>query len=174
MSEPFLGQITIFAFNFAPRGFAQCDGQILPMNQNQSLYALLGTMYGGDGRTTFGLPDLRGRVPIHFGNGLDLTPRNLGQKAGDERVQLTTAQMPQHTHALRADGDNSNRIDPANHVLGKAPSNLYGTLAPGASPVAMATPAVSSVGANQDHNNMQPFLTVNFCIALQGLFPSRN
>ena len=165
MSEPFLAEIRMVGFNFAPRGWAFCDGQILPINQNQSLYSLLGTTYGGDGRTSFALPDLRGRVPIHIGNG-----HQQGQKSGAETVTLAAAEMPAHTHTIQASNDQSNTQSPADAVLAKS-AQVYreaGTL------VNMKSGTMLNNGGGQAHNNMQPYLAVNFCIALQGLFPTRN
>ncbi len=170
MSEPFLAQIAIFGFNFPPRGWAQCDGQILPINQNQSLYSLLGTTYGGDGRTTFGLPDLRGRAPIHVGSSNSVN-HTLGSKAGTETTTLSTAQIPSHTHDLKATNDLATVTDPSNNVLARGGGNFYanfGTAAP------MATASVANTGQDQGHSNMQPYLVLSFCIAVQGLFPSRN
>jgi len=168
MSEPFLSEIRIYGFNFPPRGWAQCDGQILPINQYQSLYSLLGTTYGGDGRTTFALPDLRGRTPVHPGaDGV-----TLGQKTGEETHQLSADEIPAHTHTARAssaDGDNPN---PAGRALAStAPSEVYH----GATNLTAMKPlTIANVGGNQGHDNMQPFTTLNFCIALTGVFPSRN
>jgi len=168
MSEPFLAEIRIMGFNFAPRGWATCDGQILPINQNQSLYSLLGTTYGGDGRTTFALPDLRGRTPVHPGaDGV-----TLGQKTGEETHVLTVAEMPNHTHTAQVSPAAGTTPVPTGNVLAStAPSEVYHG---DASRSAMRTGTVGSVGGNQPHDNMQPFTTLNFCIALQGLFPSRN
>ena len=166
MSEPFLAEVRIVGFNFAPRGWAFCDGQILPINQNQSLYSLLGTTYGGDGRTSFALPDMRGRTPIHFGNG-----QSQGQKSGEETHTLAANEMPQHGHAVRASGNPVNSNDPTGNMLGNNLGNLYGDLT---NPVNMAGTTLPPVGGGQAHNNMQPYLALNFCIALQGLFPSRN
>ena len=164
MSEPFLAEIRMVGFNFAPRGWAFCDGQILPINQNQSLYSLLGTTYGGDGRTSFALPDLRGRVPIHVGGGYQE-----GQKGGAETVDLTFAQTA-HSHAVQASADNGDAPVPTNNYLASA-NNLY------REPdnlTQLRAETVSNTGGGQAHNNMQPYLAVNFCIALRGLFPSRN
>lgn len=157
-------------FNFAPRGWAFCDGQILPISQNQSLYSLLGTTYGGDGRTSFALPDLRGRTPIHVGRSNGGQDHQLGQKGGDETHTLSANEMPQHTHQARAAEADANTADPEGNVLARA-LNLYespGTL------VELRPGTVANTGGGQAHNNMQPTLVVNFCIALQGLFPSRN
>lgn len=167
MSEPFLGEIRMMGFNFPPRGWALCDGQILPINQNQALYSLLGTTYGGDGRTTFALPDLRGRTPIHFGDG-----HALGQKSGEETHTLLAGEMPQHTHALQASPTAADSPQAAGNMLGTSAAadvyNAAGNLQN------MSGAAVANAGGGQAHENMQPFLALNFCIALQGLFPSRN
>lgn len=170
MSEPFLAEIRIVGFNFAPRGWAFCDGQLLPINQNQSLYSLLGTTYGGDGRTSFALPDLRGRVPIHVGasNGVQHT---LGQRSGEETHTLSAAEMPQHDHALQASNDAGNQNSPGGNVFANSGTNTYG--AP-TSLVSLNSGTVTNVGGGVAHENMQPYLALNFCIALQGLFPSRN
>ena len=165
MSEPFLAEIRMVGFNFAPRGWAFCDGQILPINQNQSLYSLLGTTYGGDGRTTFALPDLRGRVPIHAGDG-----HREGQKSGEETHTLQVNEMPQHDHQLQAYSDPANTDQPNKARLAQAPFPLYASGATGS----MNSGTVTNVGGGQAHDNMQPYLAVNFCIALVGLFPSRN
>lgn len=165
MSEPFLAEIRIFGFNFAPRGWAMCDGQILPINQNQSLYSLLGTIYGGDGRTSFALPDLRGRVPIHVGNGY-----SEGQKGGEEAHTLSVNEIPGHTHTIQASTDASTAQDPTNNVLAKS-GQIYKQ---SSNLVDMVSGTMANAGGGQAHENMQPFLALNFCIALQGLFPSRN
>ncbi|ABW28678.1 phage tail protein [Acaryochloris marina] len=166
MSEPFLAEIRIVGFNFAPRGWAFCDGQILPINQNQSLYSLLGTTYGGDGRTSFALPDLRGRTPIHVSSS-----HLQGQKGGEETHTLAGNEMPQHTHQLQASSSAANNPIPTGHVLGEVSSGLYHS---NTNSVALLAGTVTNVGGGQGHDNMQPYLAVNFCIALQGLFPSRN
>ncbi|MCG8416402.1 MAG: tail fiber protein [Proteobacteria bacterium] len=166
MSEPFLAEIRIVGFNFAPRGWAFCDGQILPINQNQSLYSLLGTTYGGDGRTSFALPDLRGRTPTHVGNG-----HPLGQRGGEETHTLSTAEMPAHRHVVRASSVDGTSPLPADAALARSTNQIYHeptNLEP------MNSGSVASVGGSQGHENMQPFITLNFCIALMGLFPSRN
>ena len=169
MSEPFLGQISIVGFNFAPRGWAFCDGQLLAINQNQSLYSLLGTTYGGDGRTTFALPDLRGRTPIHpDGAGI-----SQGSRAGEETHTLTAAEMPAHTHQLMASRGGADSSRPANALPAESDEPAYRA---GNTMVPLHSSAVgnASVGGNQPHDNMQPYLVLNHIIALQGLFPSRN
>lgn len=173
MSEPFLAEVRIVGFNFAPRGWAFCDGQILPINQNQSLYSLLGTTYGGDGRTTFALPDLRSRTPIHVGRSNGGGEHRLGQKSGEETHTLSAAEMPQHKHSVSASTDNNTSADPSGLSYSKARERTYATY-DAAQAVAMAPGILPNVGGGQPHNNMQPYLTLNFCIALQGLFPSRN
>ncbi|MDH3403859.1 MAG: tail fiber protein [Acidobacteriota bacterium] len=166
MSEPFLAEIRMVGFNFAPRGWAFCDGQILPINQNQSLYSLLGTTYGGDGRTSFALPDLRGRTPIHVGDG-----HSLGQKTGEETHTLSAAEIPSHQHVAQASTADATAGTPSGNVLARSTSPLY------AGPTgltALNALSVSSAGGGQAHDNMMPYLALSFCIALQGLFPSRN
>jgi microcystin-dependent protein len=171
MSEPFLAEIKIVAFNFAPRNFAFCDGQTLPINQNQSLFSLLGTTYGGDGRTTFGLPGLRGRTPNHKGTGY-----NLGQKAGVEGHVLTTGEIPPHTHGAKGTSAVAGSTNPANSLLGVTTGARF-SIIPYAN-LSVPQPILPSTVANnpggQPHNNMQPYLALNYCIALAGLFPSRN
>ncbi len=175
MSEPFLAEVRLVGFNFAPRGWAFCDGQILPINQNQSLYSLLGTTYGGDGRTSFALPDMRGRTPIHTGSDGFGPFHSLGQKSGEETHTLSAAEMPQHDHSLRATGNQAGTgadgVVATGRVWAQSPISIYHDPA---LPVNMNSNAVSNVGGTQGHENMQPYLAVNFCIALQGLFPSRN
>ena len=171
MSEPFLAEVRIVGFNFAPRGWAFCDGQILPINQNQSLYSLLGTTYGGDGRTSFALPDMRGRTPIHTGSDGFGPFHSLGQKSGEETHTLSTAEMPQHDHVLEATNTDGNTTNAPNSVLAREVGNPYATAS---NLINMNTSIIANVGGSQGHENMQPYLAVNFCIALQGLFPSRN
>jgi len=173
MSEPFLAEVRMVGFNFAPRGWAFCDGQILPINQNQSLYSLLGTTYGGDGRTTFALPDLRGRTPIHVGRSNGGGDHRLGQKSGEETHTLAANEMPEHTHTLRASSADANTVVTSGHVLARTTAaDIYRDQA--SNLVNLASGTVTNVGGGQTHDNMQPYLAVNFCIALQGLFPSRN
>ncbi|MEI9885435.1 MAG: tail fiber protein [Rhizomicrobium sp.] len=178
MSEPFLAEIKIMSFAFAPRGWALCNGQLLPINQNQALFSLLGTTYGGNGQTTFALPNLQGQVPIHVGQG-----HALGEKAGTTAETLGIAQLPQHIHqmvAVAAQADAGTQLAPGPTVAlaqgyaaqsggGQAPINMYGT----GTPSNFFHPsAVSNAGGSQAHTNMQPYLTLNFCIALTGIFPS--
>ena len=166
MSEPFLSEIKIVSFDFPPKGWAFCNGQFLPINQNQALFALLGTTYGGNGQTTFALPNLRGRVPIHMGNG-----HTLGEAAGSTSVTVNIQQHPTHMHGLQASSNSTGTsADPSNAFL--APVNL-GYAAP-ANLTTLEPTSVTNVGGSQPHNNMMPYLTLNFIIALQGIFPSRN
>lgn len=165
MAEPFLGEIRIMSFDFAPRQWAQCNGQLLPINQNQALFSLLGTTFGGDGRVTFALPDLQGRTPIHVGAG-----HTLGERGGEQAHTVSIAELPQHTHvqqATTATGDTP--VAPGN-VLADSPSQLYG---PASGLTALHPTTVPAVGGSQAHLNMQPFLTLTFCIALtNAIFPS--
>ena len=168
--EPFIGEIRMFAGNFAPRGWALCDGQILQIVQNTALFSILGTTYGGDGQTTFGLPDLRGRFPIGQGQGPGLSSRQIGEMAGAEAVTLTTAQMPAHTHVARAKGAAGTTSAPGNNVAA-AGRNLYSTAAPD---VALSVAAIAATGGSQTHENMPPYLGITFIIALEGIYPPRN
>ncbi len=176
MSEPFVAEIKIFAGNFAPRGWAFCNGQLLPIAQNTALFSLIGTTYGGDGRSTTALPNLQGRAPMHPGRGPGLTPRRLGERSGAEIATLTEAQMPNHTHSLNMSGeatDEDGTTDPANALTGEpdASDTMYG---PATNLTPMDTSALANVGGSQSHNNMQPYLTLNYIIALVGLYPSRS
>ncbi|HEV8428368.1 MAG TPA: tail fiber protein [Pyrinomonadaceae bacterium] len=165
MSEPFLSEIKIVSFNFPPKGWALCNGQFLPINQNQALFALLGTTYGGNGQTTFALPNLRGRVPIHMGNG-----HTLGEAAGSTAVTVNIQQLPTHNHLLSVSPTNANSPAATSNFFGGA-NNAY---TPVANLTTLAPSTVSNVGGSQPHNNMMPYLVLNFIIALQGIFPSQN
>ena len=169
--EPFLGEVRWFAGNFAPRGWATCDGQLIAISQNSALFSLLGTTYGGDGRTSFGLPDLQGRGMVHVGNGPGLTPRTQGQKAGSENVTLVENHLPSHTHTLRADSTGGDSVLPNDRVLSQVGRlKVYGTVAD----ADMGASSITLVGSGQAHNNMQPYIPLTCIIALQGIFPSRN
>ena len=161
----------MFAGNFAPRGWAFCDGQLLAVSQNDALFSLLGTIYGGDGRTTFGLPDLRGRIPIHAGTGPGLSPRRLGAKAGEEKVTLTVNQLPSHSHHLQVNTAAANVRSPQNALLAQTTTTLYNQQL---APTNLSTKAVTNVGGSQSHTNLQPFLCIHFIIALFGIYPSRH
>jgi len=167
MAEPFLSEIRLMSFDFAPKGWALCNGQLLPINQNQALFSLLGTTFGGDGRVNFALPDFRGRVPIHAGNG-----HTIGERGGAQAHTVTVSEMPTHTHVLYASSNAGTTDTPAvNQVLAQAPLDIYREAT---SLVATEPGAVGAVGGSQAHLNMQPFLSLSFCIALQGIFPSQN
>ena len=165
MAEPFLSEIRLMSFVFAPKGWALCNGQLLPINQNQALFSLLGTTFGGDGRVNFALPDLRGRTPMHVGSG-----HTLGERGGEQAHTLSIAELPTHTHVLMASGTNAGTNSPNGAVLANstavyhAPTNL----------TSLSPSSVTNVGGSQAHLNMQPFLTLSYCIALQGIFPSPN
>jgi microcystin-dependent protein len=164
MAEPFLSEVRIFSFNFPPKGWALCNGQLLPINQNQALFSLLGTTYGGDGRVNFALPDLRGRAPIHFDSSFFL-----GQRGGEEVHTLVISEMPAHTHLARASGDAPTAATPADSFWASNTGfTPYGT----SGDVAMSPTCISTTGGSQAHENRSPYLTLNFCIALQGIFPS--
>jgi len=170
MAEPFLSEIRIMSFEFAPKGWALCNGQLLPINQNQALFSLLGTTFGGDGRVNFALPDLRARTPIHVGSG-----HTLGERGGEQAHTLSIAELPTHTHVLQGSSAIGNSVNPksvaAGNILASDPGSAY------AAPTALTAfnaGSVSNVGGSQAHLNMQPLLVLNFCIALQGIFPSPN
>ena len=171
MSEPFVGEIRMFAGNFAPRGWAFCDGQLLAVSQNDALLSLLGTIYGGDGRTTFGLPDLRGRIPIHAGSGPGLSPRRLGAKAGSENETLTVNQLPSHSHTWKASTAIAQNRSPAGNALASPGGDLYGAVA---FQTGLRTSTISNVGGSRSHTNLMPFLCIHFIIALVGIYPSRH
>jgi microcystin-dependent protein len=161
----------MFAGNFAPRGWAFCDGQLLAVSQNDALFSLLGTIYGGDGRTTFGLPDLRGRIPIHAGTGPGLSERRLGSKSGTERETVTVGQLPTHSHTFQASTAAGNQSDPSGATLASSPNvRIYRDVAPS---VNMATSSLLATGGSQPHDNMAPYLCVHYIIALYGVYPSR-
>jgi microcystin-dependent protein len=167
MAEPFLSEIRIMSFGFPPKGWATCDGQLLPINQNQPLFALLGTTFGGDGRVNFALPDLRGRTPTHVGSG-----HTLGERGGEQAHTLSIAELPQHVHQVNVNTTTTGGTAACGgNVLGGA-NNVYH--AAGGATTTLRPETISAVGASQAHLNMQPFLALNFCIALQGIFPSQN
>jgi microcystin-dependent protein len=168
MSDPFVAEIRIFPFNFAPKGWAWCDGQLLPISQNTALFSLLGTTYGGDGKSTFALPDMQGNAPMHPGQGQGLSQRFLGEMSGSENVTLLTTEMPIHTHGMQTSNDDPNNIQPATRYTGR--TTIYG---PVAAAGLMAPQAIGVSGGGLPHNNMQPYLTLYFNIALQGVFPPR-
>ena len=171
MAEPFVGEIRVWAGSYAPRGYAFCDGQLLPIVQTTSLFSILGTTFGGDGRTTLGLPDLQGRAPMHPGRGPGLTPRRLGQKGGQIEVTLTDAQMPAHAHALLGTNAAGGLATPVGNRIARSPDeSAFGS---GAG-VAMAADALGTTGGGQPHGNLQPFLSLTFIIALQGVYPDRS
>jgi microcystin-dependent protein len=178
MDSPFLGTISLFAGNFAPSGWALCNGQIISIAQNQALFSILGTMYGGDGVTTFGLPNLQGRAPIHWGQGAGLTNRVIGEASGSENVTLLNSEMPQHNHMVSASTTTATLDTPTGNVLavssdpgaGGAPLNF---IAPASANTTMAPGTITPAGNSQPHNNMQPYLAVTYIIALAGIYPSR-
>jgi microcystin-dependent protein len=167
VAEPFLSEIRVMSFTFAPKGWAQCNGQLLPINQNQALFSLLGTTFGGDGRVNFALPDFRARAPIHVGAG-----HTLGERGGEPAHTLSIAELPTHTHTLNATSGDGTQVVPASAELAKAaPANPYHSAT---NESAMNPASIANVGASQAHSNLQPFLALMFCIALQGIFPSQN
>jgi microcystin-dependent protein len=176
MSEPFLGEIRMFGGNFAPKGWAFCNGQVLSIAQNTALFSLLGTTYGGNGQTTFALPNLQGRVPMHWGTGPGLTPRTLGESSGSETVTLISSQMPAHNHAIEANSGQGDTYSPQGAVNAAAvdatqqPLNIYSTSVN----TTMAAQSVGLAGGSQPHENMQPYQCVSFIIALEGIYPSRS
>lgn len=169
MADPFVAEIRIFPFNFAPRGWAWCDGQLLPLSQNTALFSLLGTTYGGNGANNFALPDLRGRAPMHPGQGPGLSLHDLGETGGSETVTLLESEIPAHSHTLSASIRPADALNPATLAVGTG-NNVY---APPSNTTLAASEALAPAGGSQPHNNMQPYLTFYFCIALQGVFPPR-
>src|SRR5690242_19383599 len=173
MADPFVAEIRIFPFNFPAKGWAWCDGQLLPLSQNTALFSLLGTTYGGNGKSNFALPDLQGRAPMHPGQGPGLGLHDLGETGGSETVTLLESEIPSHSHPPYASNGPANLQSPASdRVLGRANTNAYQTTT-NANLVPMAGEALAPAGGDQPHNNMQPYLTFYFCIALQGVFPPR-
>jgi microcystin-dependent protein len=178
MAEQYLGEIRTFAFNFAPSGWAQCNGQTLAIQSNTALFSLLGTTYGGNGTTNFQLPNLQSRIGIHQGQGAGLSPYQIGETGGLENVTLLTTNLPAHNHSINISSTGANVTDPSGALLAETnngnPRSSYPTYTSGSATGTMASGAVATVGGSQPHNNLQPFLCLNFCIALQGIFPSRN
>lgn len=169
MSDPFVAEIRIFPFNFPPKGWAFCQGQLMPISQNTALFSLLGTTYGGDGKSTFALPDMQGNAPMQPGQGQGLSLRDLGEMSGVESITLLVSEIPVHTHAMVADEDDGAFLTPTGMLFG-AGNALYSSAAPNTN---LAPQALSPAGGGLPHNNMQPYLTLNYCIALQGIFPQR-
>jgi microcystin-dependent protein len=174
MSNPFLAEIRIFTGNFAPRGWAQCNGQVMPISQNTALFSLLGTTYGGNGKTNFALPNLQGSAPMQAGQGPGLSLRNLGQAGGEKTVTLSQPQMPAHSHSALADSGTPNSTDPPNNVWATGQKGFGNLYAPPGNNVQMNPAALSVAGGNLPHNNLSPFLGLMFIIALQGVFPARS
>ena len=174
MAEPFIGQINIFGFNFAPRGWAFCNGQILSIAQNTALFSLLGTQYGGNGQTTFALPNLQSRIPVHFGTGPGLSQYVIGEQGGVENTTLLQSQLPihNHTYAPLANNSDAGVSKPGTAFMGKADAAIYASASDGTT--VMGTQICGAAGGNQPFPNLPPYLAVNFCIATQGIFPSRN
>lgn len=170
--DPLIGQIMMVAFNFTPKGWAMCNGQLLSVSQYSALFSLLGTAYGGDGVTTFALPNLQGRVPIHMGHGAGLSNYEIGQQAGFEQVTLTVADMPHHSHALAASSIFGELAEPNNNFIAPTTTRGNGGFSESANTV-MAGASIVPAGGNQPHSNIQPYLTVNFIIALEGIYPPR-
>ena len=172
MADPFLAEIRIFGFTFAPKGWAFCNGQLLPLAQNTALFSLLGTTYGGDGKSTFALPNLEGNAPMHPGQGPGLSQHYLGEAAGSETVSLLQSEIPAHAHDLMSQAAVGNRTNPIGNAIARVQgATAYAPTGPTAAQ--LASQAVTPAGGDQPHNNMQPYLTLNFCIALQGVFPQR-
>ncbi|PWJ58075.1 microcystin-dependent protein [Dyadobacter jejuensis] len=169
--DPFVAEIRIFPFNFPPRGWSWCNGQLLPLSQNTALFSLLGTTYGGDGRTTFALPDLQGRAPMHSGRGPGLTLRRLGEKGGTEKVTLLESEIPAHSHTVGLTPQPGEIADPSAHTIARSSNGAV--FKAGNPTVNMSASSIASSGGGQPHNNLQPYLTTYFCIALQGVYPQR-
>jgi microcystin-dependent protein len=174
MSDPFVAEVRIFPFNFAPKGWAFCDGQLMPISQNTALFSLLGTTYGGDGKSTFAIPNMQGNAPMHPGQGAGLNLYDLGEMGGSENVTLLASEIPAHTHNLMASGTLSSKPSPTGHALAKVSGATPYAAPTGAPLVQFSDTALAPAGGNLPHNNMQPYLTLNFNIALQGVYPSRS
>jgi microcystin-dependent protein len=173
VADPFVAEIRIFPFTFAPRGWAFCNGQLLPISQNTALFALLGTTYGGDGKSTFALPNLQGSAAMHPGQGPGLSLHDLGETGGSETVTLLESEIPAHGHSAMISGRLANENDPAGLYWAGTTVNIYTNTSPAPNVVAMAPEILAPAGGDQPHNNMMPYLTFNFCIAMQGVFPAR-
>ena len=171
MSVPFVGEIRIFGGNFAPAGWAFCDGALMPISENETLFQLIGTTYGGDGQNTFAVPDLRGRLPMHMGTGPGLSTRQIGESGGAETVTLTAQQIPIHTHAPQADSNSGNQTTPQNGIWAAVPASRYSSSAPN---LAMNNTLIGSAGGSQPHENLMPYLAISFIISLFGVFPTPN
>ncbi|HEY2705906.1 MAG TPA: tail fiber protein [Candidatus Dormibacteraeota bacterium] len=174
MSNPYIGEIRLFGGTFAPQGWAFCEGQLLAIAENDALFTLIGTTYGGDGQTTFGLPDLRGRIPVHSGQGSGTSSRVLGQSAGAENVTLTLTQIPAHTHALQAGSGAASTTNPSGAVWAGGTVAQYSASAPDATMQQAPTQAIQSTGGTQPHDNLMPYVCVSFIISLFGIFPPQN
>jgi microcystin-dependent protein len=173
MAEPFIGQIITTGFNFAPTGYALCNGQILSIAQNTALFSLLGTQFGGNGQTTFGLPDLRGRVPVHQGQGSGLSSRSMGEMSGEENHTLISTEMPTHNHTMAATNVSGGLTTPNGNFLAASSDANVATFRPTSDGSALNPQTIGLAGGSQPHNNMQPYLVISFSIALEGIFPSR-
>ncbi len=171
--DPFVAEIRIFPFNFAPKGWAFCDGQILPLSQNTALFSLLGTTYGGDGKSNFALPDMQGNVPMHPGQGPGLSLHDLGETGGSDTVSLLESEIPSHSHTMMSLPAPGNRTAPGGNSMARVSGTVGPYIAPPTTTANMADSAVTPAGGDQPHNNLQPYLTLNFCIALQGVYPPR-
>ena len=174
MTDPFIGEIRIFGGTYAPRNWADCGGAVIAISQNQALFSLIGAAYGGDGRSSFGLPDLRGRLPMHQGTGPGLTPRQVGQRLGTETVTLSPAQLPAHTHTVQASTADANSASPLGAVTAGSSTTFYTANIPTDDNVDMASGIVGATGGSKSHTNFMPYLVINFIIAMQGTYPSRN
>jgi microcystin-dependent protein len=174
MADPFVAEIRMFPFNFPPKGWAWCDGQLMPLSQNTALFSLLGTTYGGDGKSNFALPDLQGRTPMQPGQGQGLSRRDLGEPGGSATVTLLSSEIPMHTHGLRTSMEPGDNTHPSPNMALTVSTGASAYVSGNPAPAPMAMQALSPVGSGLPHNNMQPYLTVYFCIALQGVFPPRS